>query len=139
MKAVDALCSLVSDLLNSQHGVFVMTYVDGDKILSMMKNGVAVLHPFVLELVPTSSTNEYPRADSEMQLIKMPLPTIAESGYRIEPLVTQKYIDRMCEKLEIIEQYYLCDAAKDQLSKVPSHAIATNYLSLWKAVVFKKK
>lgn len=139
MKAVSALCNLISDLLNQDHGIFVMTYVDGDKILSMMKNGVAMVHPFVLELVNSKNNKDYPNADSEMQLIKMPLPTIAESGYRIEPLVTQKYIDCMCNKLEIVDQYYLCDAAKDQLSKIPSHNIATNYLSLWKAVLFKKK
>ena len=135
--AVEELAKTVATLINKEHGVFIMTYVDGDKVMTMMNGNIAKCPPFTIELVDRTSTNDFKNGDEDMQLVKMPLPTIDASGYRIEPLVTRKYIDIMTKHLKIVNEYNLVDAAKEYLNKIESHSVATNYLGLFKATVFE--
>lgn len=136
-KAVEELAKMVSGLLHKSHGVFVMTYVDGDKVLSMMNGNKASVPPFTIELVDRKSTADFSAGDEDMQLVKMPLPTIDASGYRIEPLVTRKYIDIMAKHLKIVEEYHQVEAAQTYINKIANHSTATNYLGLFKATIFE--
>lgn len=137
--AVEELAKTIATLINKEHGVFIMTYVDGDRVMSIMNGNIAKCPPFMIELVDRTSTNEFKNGDEDMQLVKMPLPTIDASGYRIEPLVTRKYIEIMTKYLKIVDEYNLVESAKEYINKIASHSIATNYLGLFKATVFEAK
>lgn len=136
-RCVCALRDLVASLLNKVHGRFIVTYADGDKILSLMKgNKVLDINPFKLELV--DADDEF-KGDSDMILIRMPLPTIDSTGYRIEPLVTQTYLKDFDDKLKLVDEFYLCDAADEYLKVIEYHQIATNYLGFFKARVYERR
>lgn len=137
-RAVEELGKTVARLLNKTHGIFIMSYIDGDKVLSLMEGRkLAQVPPFTIELVDRKASSDFQNGDEDMQLVKMPLPTIDASGYRIEPLVTRKYIDILSKHLKLKEEYNLVEAAKKYLEKIPEHTTATNYLSLVKVTIFE--
>ena len=139
-KIMKSLADMISTLLNKNNGIFIVTYVDGDKVLSLMNGkGVLNVRPFTLTLknyeqIDDESKKTYRVHDDDMQLIEMPLPTIDSTGYRVEPLVTSKYLDDIDECLEMADEFYICDAAKDYFH---GKFDVLNYLSLFKARVYR--
>ena len=73
---LEALSRFLQKHLSSS-GVFMFTYFDGDKILHDAVDDVLTLHSFTIKI------------NKETMMVNMPLPTIDESGYRDEPLVTK--------------------------------------------------
>lgn len=134
------LLRMVNALINKQHGLFMITYFDGDKILSDMngKNSL-ILGPFELKLIDSKDNSTYMYCDNDAVLCNMPLPSISNSGYMVEPLVTSKYLNDFDELFTIMEDYYVCERSKEFLSKIDDHSSVTPYLSYIKVRIYSPK
>lgn len=141
-KVMKELGLLISSVINKTHGFFIVTYVDGDRVLEMMNGNRSVsVKPFMIDLVDfidadDDSRSMYHNHDTDMQLVKMPLPTIDSKGYRIEPLVTNQWLSDLDEFLNVEEEFNIIDAAKRFIEPITNQLSVTGYLSLFKARVY---
>lgn len=88
-RCIEALNTLIRSVLKPG-GLFIMSYFSGDEIISEMEDGKVTKGPFTIELCKPEM-----KSDKDSIWAKMALPTIDSSGYRPEPLVTQKWIDKL--------------------------------------------
>ena len=104
-------------------GVFMITYFDGDSILSRAKDNILKLHSFTIKINPETNT------------VLMPLPTIDRSGYREEPLVTKERLSNL--GLKIIDEYDPASVWSNELKKIDSSEEVLDLLQLIKVIIFR--
>jgi len=92
---------------------FMFSYFDGDKILKDSQMNIVKLKNFTIEIIDDHN-------------VKMPLPSIDETGYRDEPLVTKEKIDALEFKPKIT--FYPVEDHIDELSKMDPGKNVIDYL-----------
>lgn len=91
IKKIQALNNFKNKMLN-KNGIFIFTYFDGDMILNYNKN-IVDIGPFKIKIT------------EDKKYAYMPLPTIDESGYRKEPLVTNELLENLDGNYKEIKVY----------------------------------
>lgn len=128
---ITALAWFISTILRS-NGIFIVTYYDGDEILSRVKDGIAEIGPFRIQIVKDTR---------DLVIAKMPLPTIqaGDEFYREEPLVRSSTLEPMEKYLTCIDEFFVCDRAYSYISDEDRMESAYEYYKLIKCRVYKTK
>lgn len=99
-KCMNALGELIRNVLKVD-GIFIFTCFDGDRILKDMKDGVLKTKCFEVKL---SEKGDDVDSDEDVRWVMMPLPTIDDNEYRLEPLFTKKMMK--CLGMVEVESVY---------------------------------
>lgn len=152
-----ALNKLVSALL-ANNGIFICSYFDGDKIYNDIMTSEN-------KLLPVKTFNNIHIIDNEKEISEdnkklfndykdaiwcnMALPTIDESGYREEPLVLKKFIEKIRfsetdeETLKNIEEFKpikeIEKINKEKLTSIKNYENVIDYLRYIKVSMYSQK
>lgn len=123
VEKIKSLNNLVKELLND-NGYFIFTFFDGDSIIKDMKNNILKLKTFTIE----KNGNKF----------KMPLPTIDKSGYREEPIVTNKILENI--NFSNYKEYNLFDETtkNTNISNLKNINLISDYLKYIRVRIYNK-
>lgn len=136
---VRSLKRMLTKMLRSD-GVFVMTYFDGDRLMRDMKDGVREVGPFRVEMVANNDERIEMESDDDAKWALMALPTIAEDGYRLEPLVTDVMLKELgmktIHRYRVLEECMRVDTVRRKLESVDGFEKVKGYLDYVVVEVF---
>ena len=125
------LAEFVKEVLY-KHGIFIITYFDGDEILKKVDNNIAKIGPFEIEII---------KREKDITIAKMPLPTFKEGNdiYAEEPLVHGNFIKILERFFDKYEDYYVYDKCKEFINKIKGYEEFIDYYRLIKVGIYYPK
>ncbi len=151
---IHALNKLISSLLD-KNGIFICSYFDGEKIYKDIKQSTNNKLPlktfkniYLIEDIKDISEDNKNKFNICKDSIwcNMALPTIDETGYREEPLVTEKFINKLTfidnekETLKKIENFYplkeIMQENKEMITKITNYNNVSDYLEYIKVSLY---
>ena len=131
IEKIKSLGEFVSSVL-FRNGIFIITYFDGDEIMKAVKNNVAKIGPFNIEII---------KQDKEVTIAKMPLPTIKEGSdiYAEEPLVKKETIKILEENLSKLDEFYIYNETKRYIDDIQGFKEFIDYYKLIKVGIYRLK
>lgn len=137
---VKELSNFLSEVLNKSHGLFIVSYFDGETILSKMdQNNVAKLND-IFEITLTNDHTGFDNYDSDAKFALMPLPTIDTTGYRLEPLVTKQYLSDLNEHFELLSEFSPYNETKQYIeTKINNYQLVKDLFELIRIRIYSIK
>ena len=103
-------------------GYFMFSFYDGERIFNDVIDNKIKLKNFTIEILDDYNVN-------------MPLPSIDHTGYRLEPLVRQVYLDAI--DFQLIDKYYPVELFKNELTKIDPNNMVLDYLKYICVCIYK--
>ena len=130
---LEKLCEFVNSFIYD-HGVFIITYFDGDEILKNKKDNYSKIGPFNIEIIREEEENN-------ITIAKMPLPTIksGDNIYKEEPLVHKKMLKILENYFDLYKEYYIYDKCKKFIDNIDNVQNFIDYYKLIKVAIYYKK
>jgi len=130
---LEKLCEFVNSIIYD-HGVFIITYFDGDEILKNKKDNYSKIGPFNIEIIREEE-------EKNITIAKMPLPTIksGDNIYKEEPLVHKKMLKILENYFDLYKEYYIYDKCKKFIDNIDNVQNFIDYYKLIKVAIYYKK